>query len=842
MIEISIIVPVYNKEEYIKDCIKSLEGQTITKELFEVICIDDGSTDKSYQILSEIQKQSNLNVRIYSQENKGVSFTRNRGMELAQGKYILFLDADDRISSNTLQDVSKFFEKNYDKTDIVTYPVFYESKGNITQGKRGKDIKEDCVIELCDLKAFPQTTINVCIKKLNYKTQFDLDFFVNEDQLFNTKHILKKSTIGWVASAKYIYRKTDDGASTRSIPVYAYDDFIEFYKRLEKLCENNNAKKEYVNSLFLYNLAWRIRSDSMWPYHLQGENFERAKNKLIEIINAINAREIKLNTWLSDEQKLYLLRLKEKKSVFPILTNGRWSLLDGTEILWEGRTVGLVIQRERVEGDYFVLQGFLKSPILNFVGKPLLFANYNGRLQEIELSQSNNSCYESKIKLISCWYFEIKKPVKEFQQLTFNVKINNISFPVSWWFREWNVINSVTKNFKHPLNDKETIIYEKGKLIKKNQCYDCGRFLTWDKKLIRSLAKRIGKKRIWLYCDFTNILDNGFLQFKHDIKKRDGVLRFYIYKGDISEAKKTFSHFDRIKFIKFGSLLHRILFISCEKIFTSYAGIQQISPYKKAISNYIDLLKAEIIYLQHGVMHAKCDQIYAKDRNPLINKIVVSTKIEAKYAEENLHFNKNEIICSGMPRLRKFETGRTNKILFAPSWRSYLVQRSRDENSWEAKANWEKSTYYQCIADLIQDSHLNAILNKNNYTLDIKLHPNFSCYQNNLPSADRIKIKSSIRLQEYELLITDFSSYMFDFLYSNIPVIQWIPDRMEFLGGMHSYREFISDFNDYTTVVVHKEELVEKIEEAIGAKNNNLPKELFFNIEDPCEYIYRELK
>lgn len=92
MIKVSIIVPVYNCEKYLEQCIKSVLDQSL-KEI-EIICVDDGSTDHSVQIIEKFQLQD-TRIKLFQQENQGAGIARNHGIHKAQGKYITFLDADD---------------------------------------------------------------------------------------------------------------------------------------------------------------------------------------------------------------------------------------------------------------------------------------------------------------------------------------------------------------------------------------------------------------------------------------------------------------------------------------------------------------------------------------------------------------------------------------------------------------------------------------------------------------------------------------------------------------------------------------------------------------------------
>ncbi len=106
--KISIIVPVYQAEKYLEECLESLLDQNISE--YEIICIDDGSTDKSAEIIRKFQQKTDKIVYFY-QTNQGVSTARNRGIELARGKYLMFVDSDDAIKRNCLKYLYKKAEE-----------------------------------------------------------------------------------------------------------------------------------------------------------------------------------------------------------------------------------------------------------------------------------------------------------------------------------------------------------------------------------------------------------------------------------------------------------------------------------------------------------------------------------------------------------------------------------------------------------------------------------------------------------------------------------------------------------------------------------------------------------
>ena len=125
-VKISIIVPVYNVEGYLPACLESILAQTFSN--FEVILINDGSTDRSAKICREFA-QKDERIRLVTQENKGQVFARNRGLDYAQGEYITFVDADDRVAPHYL--AARYEAALAQDAEVVVGEYYrYEEEGN----------------------------------------------------------------------------------------------------------------------------------------------------------------------------------------------------------------------------------------------------------------------------------------------------------------------------------------------------------------------------------------------------------------------------------------------------------------------------------------------------------------------------------------------------------------------------------------------------------------------------------------------------------------------------------------------------------------------------------------
>lgn len=116
MIKVSVIIPIYNAEKYISQCLESLLNQTLLE--IEIICVNDSSTDGTLDILNRYAKK-NQRIKVISQENAGAGAARNRGLSVAKGEYLSILDADDFFEPNMLEEA--FNKAINDKADIVVF-------------------------------------------------------------------------------------------------------------------------------------------------------------------------------------------------------------------------------------------------------------------------------------------------------------------------------------------------------------------------------------------------------------------------------------------------------------------------------------------------------------------------------------------------------------------------------------------------------------------------------------------------------------------------------------------------------------------------------------------------
>ena len=234
MIKVSVIVPVYNGEKFIEECIKNVLNQTL--EEFELIIVNDGSTDNTLDICkrnSEVDKR----IRIINQENEGVSSARNKGIEQSNGEYICFVDCDDKIEESYLEELYNTCKDNNVKISCCTIESI-DNKGNIISSRFMEDGYYKKIDALDELFKFRGLNWGPC-GKLFHKSLIkgNLKFpnlHVYEDLSFVYKAIYSSEGIYFTNKCKYYYiHRQNVGAMDKFIKYPTTDVITISYEILE---------------------------------------------------------------------------------------------------------------------------------------------------------------------------------------------------------------------------------------------------------------------------------------------------------------------------------------------------------------------------------------------------------------------------------------------------------------------------------------------------------------------------------------------------------------------------------------------------------------------------------
>ena len=231
---ISIIVPIYNADKYLYRCINSILAQTYKN--FELLLIDDGSTDKSGDICDEFAKKD-VRVRVFHKENGGVSSARNIGIYNACGEWITFVDADDWIENECLE----FFIKNMSDLTCISFQSFYKGKKElwdtyIYNAKSVVDYTKELhnkeILGYCWGKLFKAEIIQKNNIKFNEHIRF------REDELFVLEYLAYISQITYINNKCYNYNRPN---WSKYDNYYDYETRLLLYKGYKSLFPSSNS-------------------------------------------------------------------------------------------------------------------------------------------------------------------------------------------------------------------------------------------------------------------------------------------------------------------------------------------------------------------------------------------------------------------------------------------------------------------------------------------------------------------------------------------------------------------------------------------------------------------------
>lgn len=272
-VELSIIIPVYNSEKYLAFCLKSIFNQTFQN--FEVIVINDGSKDSSIDIINEFKSKYD-NLILIEQKNSGVSVARNKAIDMASGKYLMFLDSDDAINSFMIESLFQLMQNNNVELVVSNLINFeHEMDIDVKENKINNEVRILTHNEAMNLFYLNRgISAYVCGKlfvtdiiKKN-KIKFPVNMLYEDTQftyeyLFYCKKIIK-------INANYYYYRNNPASITHTISPKAIVDFNKATQNIEDICAryngitdnfNNYLIRRNVNSIILASKLEKTKVD-----------------------------------------------------------------------------------------------------------------------------------------------------------------------------------------------------------------------------------------------------------------------------------------------------------------------------------------------------------------------------------------------------------------------------------------------------------------------------------------------------------------------------------------------------------------------------------------------------
>lgn len=315
---ISIIMPVYNAEKYLNRSIESIMNQTYNN--MEIILVNDGSTDNSLEICTNYQKKDNR-IKLINQENKGVSIARNRGIDEATGHYIMFIDSDDYIEKNMIEDMeAKITEDDIDLV-ISGIKMNYIRNGQVV-GEEKYQLKDKMysIEEMLNDILIDLDLICICgpccklykkeiLKKNNIK--FTNEFTMGEDTWYNLDYI--DACTGKIVTVSNIYynymRENPDSLFTKYYDNYikitekVYNKFLNLLERKANSKAIARYKKNYILNLVYANYI---------NFKYETTHKKKIEDLEYSLKNNVVANEIKSVKAVGNKEKIFIFLIKHK--------------------------------------------------------------------------------------------------------------------------------------------------------------------------------------------------------------------------------------------------------------------------------------------------------------------------------------------------------------------------------------------------------------------------------------------------------------------------------------------------------------------------------------------------
>lgn len=283
---VSIVVPCYNAAKYLAACVNSVVAQDY--ENWECILINDGSRDETLEILSEFAAQ-NPKLKVFTQENAGLSSTRNRGIESAAGDLLFFLDSDDVLSTDALHILVSAYENNDIVSGITVNSTFTAHKimkvSHLLHPKEGDVtfINDDFEVLIRTMESGLSPVAQNRLYRKEFLDKNDLRFrpgILHEDELWFFETMLVAQNVKFVNKETYFYRIDNQGSITQNVSdrnldsyIKVMEEIVQKYTRNPRFVTVASWYAVYIKKIFLH---FAIREESK----LSSGIFERLESAL----------------------------------------------------------------------------------------------------------------------------------------------------------------------------------------------------------------------------------------------------------------------------------------------------------------------------------------------------------------------------------------------------------------------------------------------------------------------------------------------------------------------------------------------------------------------------------
>jgi CDP-glycerol glycerophosphotransferase (TagB/SpsB family) len=836
---VSVIVPIYNVEQYLQPCLDSLAAQSLFPRL-EVLLIDDGSTDGS-AVIAKAFEQEHANVRLLSQPNSGPGAARNNGLRHASGEFISFLDSDDLLPPDALL---RLLSRTDGTVDVAvgrmrTFPM-------ATNWPWTVELKTARVIDSIDYAPALIHGAGPCNKlfRTSFIRKHGLTFAEEghfEDVFFTLPALLKARRIALVDALVYEYRKRDLGGSIMDSVFTLPSNYWDHLRVEEFLLQQRSGltpgAQSAVNQFIVRSFqGFALRAPEHLPPGDLRPFFDRCSKVFrqipIDVISqtALDARhKIAFAAFIADDFDLFadrpgsVGRLTADGGVLRILRDlpsavDELVTMDRISAHIESIHMDPVTKHAVVRGR-FALGGVpLRRPLgarlaLRVRGSGVTVRARNVARPEFA-ERAPDQLYSG---------FEARVPVKRLRtgqhhmRLVFMTPEGQASTrtrPSQGYLRSARALAQADLRVIPRVDrwDSCQLLVARGrgatskffwhlKLLFEDIDHATNKQPLWQMRVLRLVTRPFFRRRdVWLMAERRDTAqDNSAVLFEHLRKKHPEKQVYYVMDKAAPPAARmrALGHV-----VNHSSFTHRLLMLHARVLIASYDIDGYLLPDSWKRDEYQRHLAWRIgsrrVFLQHGVIYNDVSAALHKGITGL-DLFVTSSLAEARFVKQRMGYGK-EVRVLGLPRfdtLSRKKPGKT-RILFMPTWRVYLVSPSYAPDR-SAKVPLMGSTYQLFISELLNSPRLRDALIAHDAELEFLPHYEMSQVAQQMFEPHPSIVLShhhqrdiQTALRECDVFMTDWSSTFFDVAYLGTPTVLMPFDQDEFRAG--HYRAGYFDF------------------------------------------------
>ncbi|EFR9410596.1 CDP-glycerol:glycerophosphate glycerophosphotransferase [Campylobacter jejuni] len=773
-----IVSAVYNVEKYLDDFFKSIINQKLDfKSNIHLICVNDGSTDNSANIIKKYQKKYPKNIIYLYKENGGQASARNLGLKYLKENnlnipWVTFTDPDDFLDRDYFYEVDSFLKKQNNIAMVATNIIFYREKRKIlykdTHALNFKFKRQKSVYDNIKLNENIQLSVASCFLRCDYlkDTFFDENLTLNfEDGKFINIYLFKNLNLKsvFLKNARYFYRKRFDKSFSlnkkNENKIYYLEILEKRYLELLNCVAQQDKIPTFIQNVILYEIFWQTQELVNHPEKLSFmdqvkiHKYLDLLDKIFYFINIQSIMKFNFNSFLFLYKMGFVYCFKKEK--VPIDK--------------------VFIEQIDDKNDEILIKFYT--------------ADVNDEIKML---------FDDRLAKIIC---------SKIRQYDF---LNRVFI---YERRIWLKFFINAKNMICFINDKKVdIIYQE----KKCTFYD----IFYE---IKKLKKRRAKnKSLWLFADMSyRADDNAEHLYRYVMKNHPEKNIVFVLRKNSHDYKRLKK--EGFKLVDPKSFKFKYLVFKADKLISSH-----IDRYFFEALGENTLKTKDFVFLQHGITQ--------NDLSSWLNQRQIDlfiTGMQDEYDSIAGDFNRykftpKEVKLTGFPRwdaLLKNNQINTKQIIIMPTWREYIVG-SYSKKLMKRRFNpkFYESEYFYRWGSFLHSKKLQELHEKYNYKIVFNPHPQIRPYLEdfNLPNyiiIPSVEMSMQKLFCESSLMITDYSSVAFEMIILKKPVIYYQFDQDYFFykhflkRGYYNYKKM-----EFSYLVNNQKDLIFYIEFLLAHK------------------------